>query len=147
MQSASSDLKDHSRTFSIYQPIDKVFGVLNDVEEYQSFIPFCIDSRIIEQNNNEIKASLILSFMGSSSEFISRNKYESNEYIEMNMAEGPFSYFKGTWFFVSISDEETKLTFKMSYTIDNPITDLLFSKNIDVVSQRIVEAFKKKIEG
>jgi len=147
MQSASSDLKDHSRTFSIYQPIDKVFGVLNDVEEYQSFIPFCIDSRIIEQNNNEIKASLILSFMGSSSEFISRNKYESNEYIEMNMAEGPFSYFKGTWFFESISDEETKLTFKMSYTIDNPITDLLFSKNIDVVSQQIVEAFKKKIEG
>ena len=147
MQSASSDLKDHSRTFSIYQPIDKVFGVLNDVEEYQSFIPFCIDSRIIEQNNNEIKASLILSFMGSRSEFISRNKYESNKYIEMNMAEGPFSYFNGTWFFESISDEETKLTFKMSYTIDNPITDLLFSKNIDVVSQRIVEAFKKKIEG
>jgi ribosome-associated toxin RatA of RatAB toxin-antitoxin module len=147
MQSASSDLKDHSRTFSIYQPIDKVFGVLNDVEEYQSFIPFCIDSRIIEQNNNEIKASLILSFMGSSSEFISRNKYESNEYIEMNLVEGPFSYFKGTWFFESISDEETKLIFKMSYTIENPITDLLFSKNIDVVSQRIVEAFKKKIEG
>ena len=147
MQSASSDLKDHSRTFSIYQPIDKVFGVLNDVEEYQSFIPFCIDSRIIEQNNNEIKASLILSFMGSSSEIISHNKYESNEYIEMNLVEGPFSYFKGTWFFESISDEETKLTFKMSYTIDNPITDLLFSKNIDVVSQRIVEAFKKKIEG
>lgn len=85
--------------------------------------------------------------MGSSSEFISRNKYESNEYIEMNLAEGPFSYFKGTWFFESISDEETKLTFKMSYTIDNSITDLLFSKNIDVVSQRIVEAFKKKIEG
>jgi len=147
MQSASSDLKDHSRTFSIYQPIDKVFGVLNDVEEYQSFIPFCIDSQIIEQNNNEIKASLILSFMGSSSEFISHNKYESNEYIEMNLVEGPFSYFKGIWFFESISDEETKLTFKMSYTINNPITDLLLSKNIDVVSQRIVEAFKKKIEG
>ena len=85
--------------------------------------------------------------MGSSSEFISHNKYESNEYIEMNLVEGPFSYFKGKWFFVSISDAETKLTFKMSYTIDNPITDLLFSKNIDVVSQRIIEAFKKKIEG
>jgi ribosome-associated toxin RatA of RatAB toxin-antitoxin module len=63
------------------------------------------------------------------------------------LVEGPFSYFKGIWFFESISDEETKLTFKMSYTINNPITDLLLSKNIDVVSQRIIEAFKKKIEG
>jgi len=85
--------------------------------------------------------------MGSSSEFISHNKYESNKYIEMNLVEGPFSYFKGIWFFESISDEETKLTFKMSYAINNPITNLLLSKNIDVVSQRIVEAFKKKIEG
>ena len=65
----------------------------------------------------------------------------------MNLVDGPFSYFKGTWLFESIRDEETKLTFKMSYTINNPITDLLFSKNIDVVSQRIIEAFKNKIEG
>ena len=65
MQSVSSDLKDYSRTFSIYQPIDDVFDVLNDVEQYQSFIPFCIDSKIIEENDNEIKASLKLSFMGT----------------------------------------------------------------------------------
>jgi len=35
----------------------------------------------------------------------------------------------------------------MTYSILNPITDLMFSKNIDVVSQRIIEAFKRKIEG
>ena len=147
MQSVSSDLKDYSRTFSIYQPIDDVFDVLNDVEQYQSFIPFCIDSKIIEENDNEIKASLKLSFMGTNTEFISINKYESNECIEMNLVEGPFSFFKATWLFKSIHNKETQLTFKMLYTIGNPITDLLFSKNIDVVSQRIVEAFKKKIES
>lgn len=140
-------MKNYSRTFSIYQPINEVFDVLNDVEEYQSFIPFCIDSKIIEENDDEIKASLRLSFMGTSTQFISNNKYKSNEFIEMNLVEGPFSFFKATWIFKRIHNEETQLTFKMSYTILNPMIDLLFSKNIDVVSQRIIEAFKKKIES
>lgn len=140
-------MKNYSRTFSIYQPINEVFDVLNDVEEYQSFIPFCIDSKIIEENDNEIKASLRLSFMGTSTQFISNNKYKSNEFIEMNLVEGPFSFFKATWIFKRIHNDETQLTFKMSYTILNPMIDLLFSKNIDVVSQRIIEAFKKKIES
>ena len=140
-------MKNYSRTFSIYQPITEVFDVLNDVEEYQSFIPFCIDSKIIEENDDEIKASLRLFFMGTSTQFISNNKYKSNEFIEMNLVEGPFSSFKATWIFEQIHNEETQLTFKMSYTILNPMIDLLFSKNIDVVSQRIIEAFKKKIES
>ena len=140
-------MKNYSRTFSIYQPINEVFDVLNDVEEYQSFIPFCIDSKIIEENDDEIKASLRLSFMGTNTQFISNNKYKSNEFIEMNLVEGPFSFFKATWIFKRIHNEETQLTFKMSYTILNPMIDLLFSKNIDVVSQRIIEAFKKKIES
>ena len=140
-------MKNYSRTFSIYQPINEVFDVLNDVEEYQSFIPFCIDSKIIEENDDEIKASLRLSFMGTNTNFISNNKYKSNEFIEMNLVEGPFSFFRATWIFKRINNEETQLTFKMSYTILNPMIDLLFSKNIDVVSQRIIEAFKKKIES
>ena len=140
-------MKNYSRTFSIYQPINEVFDVLNDVEEYQSFIPFCIDSKIIEENDDEIKASLRLSFMGTSTQFISNNKYKSNEFIEMNLVEGPFSFFKATWIFKRIHNEETQLTFKMSYTILNPMIDLLFSKNIDVVGQRIIEAFKKKMES
>ena len=140
-------MKNYSRTFSIYQPINEVFDVLNDVEEYQSFIPFCIDSRIIEENDDEIKASLRLSFMGTNTQFISNNKYKSNEFIEMNLVEGPFSFFKATWIFKRIHNEETQLTFKMSYTILNPMIDLLFSKNIDVVGQRIIEAFKKKMKS
>ena len=45
------------------------------------------------------------------------------------------------------NENKTDLTFQMSYSIGNPFTELMFSKNIDIVSQRIVEAFKRKIEG
>ena len=147
MRSVSFDLKTYSRTFSVSKPIDEVFNVLNDVEDYQSFIPFCSESKIIKQTETVIKASLVLSFLNTSSEFISENKFKKNEFINMEFVKGPFRSFHAKWLFDSISENKTDLTFKMSYSISNPITELMFSKNIDVVSQRIVEAFKSKIEG
>ena len=147
MRSVSFDLKAYSRTFSVSKPIDEVFNVLNDVEDYQSFIPFCSESKIIEQTETIIKASLVLSFLNTSSEFISENRFKKNEFINMEFVKGPFTSFHAKWLFDSISENKTDLTFKMSYSISNPITELMFSKNIDVVSQRIVEAFKSKIEG
>jgi|TARA_B100000959_G_scaffold118082_1_gene124072 ribosome-associated toxin RatA of RatAB toxin-antitoxin module len=142
-----SDLKKYSRTFPIYQPVDDVFNILNDIDGYDSFIPFCTHSRIIDERDDKITASLRLSFMGTSTEFITENKFKTNEYIDMHLVKGPFSSFKACWLFMPINEQETQLTFKMSYSISNPITEVLFSKNINLVSQRIVEAFKKKIEA
>ena len=147
MRSVSFDLKTYSRTFSVSKPIDEVFNVLNDVEDYQSFIPFCSESKIIEQKETVIKASLVLSFLNTSTQFISENEFKENEFINMEFVQGPFRSFHAKWLFDSISENKTDLTFKMSYSISNPITELMFSKNIDVVSQRIIEAFKSKIEG
>ena len=84
--------------------------------------------------------------ISSSPKEIEANR-QKNEFINMEFAKGPFRSFHAKWLFDSISENKTDLTFKMSYSISNPITELMFSKNIDVVSQRIVEAFKSKIEG
>ena len=144
---ASFELKEYIRTFSVNKSIDEVFDVLNDVDDYQSFIPFCSKSTIIEEREDKIKASLQLSFLGTSSEFISENTFKNNEFIDMEFVKGPFKTFHAKWFFNFINENETELKFKMTYSIVNPITEIMFSKNIDVVSQRIIEAFKRKIEG
>ncbi len=147
MPLVSSDLKKYSRTFSVNKSIDEVFDVLNNVEDYQSFIPFCSESKIIDQTESTIRASLQLSFLNTSSEFISENTFKENKFIDMKFVKGPFRSFHAKWLFDDINENKTDLTFQMSYSIGNPFTELMFSKNIDIVSQRIIEAFKRKIEG
>ena len=97
--------------------------------------------------DSAITASLKLSFLGSSSEFITQNEFKRNEFIDMDLVKGPFNSFNASWLFHSINEGETQMTFKMSYSINNPITDLIISKNINIVSERIIEAFKQKIEA
>ncbi len=147
MRLVLSDLKKYTRTFHVTKNINEVFDVLNNVDDYESFIPFCSHSEIIDEQDNAITASLKLSFLGSSSEFITQNEFKRNKFIDMNLVKGPFNSFNANWLFHAISEDETQLTFKMSYSINNPITDLIISKNIDTVSERIIEAFKKKIEA
>ena len=147
MRSELSDLKEYSRTFHVNKNINEVFDVLSNVDNYESFIPFCSESKIIDEEGNAITASLKLSFLGSSSEFITQNQFKRNEFINMNLVKGPFNSFNASWLFRPINEDETQMTFKMSYSINNPVTDLIISKNIDNVSQRIIEAFKKKIEA
>ena len=147
MRLVLSDLKKYTRTFHVTKNINEVFDVLNNVDDYESFIPFCSHSEIIDEQDNAITASLKLSFLGSSSEFITQNKLKRNEFIDMNLVKGPFNSFTASWLFNPINDDETQMTFNMKYSINNPITDLIISKNIDTVSERIIEAFKQKIEA
>ena len=126
---------------------EQMFFLVDDIKSYPEFLPWCTKTIIHERTESSVRATIKLSKSGVSSKFTTCNTMISSQKIDLLLEEGPFSYFKGTWLFESVSDEETKLRFQMSYTINNPITDLLFSKNIDVVSQRIIEAFKNKIEG
>ena len=147
MRLVLSDLKEYTRKFSVNKNINEVFDVLNNVDDYESYIPFCSQSEIIDEQGNAITASLKLSFLGSSSEFITQNEFKRNKFIDMNLVKGPFNSFNASWLFKPINDDETQMTFQMTYSINNPITDLIISKNIDTVSERIIEAFKKKIEA
>ena len=87
MPSVLSDLKKYTRTFRVTKNINEVFDVLNNVDDYESFIPFCSQSEIIDEQDNAITASLKLSFLGSSSEFITQNEFKRNEFIDMNIRE------------------------------------------------------------
>ena len=147
MRLVLSDLKKYTKTFRVTKNINEVFDVLNNVDDYDSFIPFCSQSEIIYEQGNAITASLKLSFLGSNSEFITQNEFRRNEFIDMNLVKGPFNSFNASWLFKPINEDESQLTFKMTYSINNPITDLIISKNIDPVSERIIGAFKQKIEA
>ena len=100
MRLVLSDLNEYTRIFSVNKNINEVFDVLNNVDDYESFIPFCSQSEIIDEQDNAINASLKLSFLGSSSEFITQNEFKRNEFIDMNLVKGPFSSFNANWLFI-----------------------------------------------
>ena len=63
----------------------------------------------------------------------------------MDLQDGPFKAFQAVWLFKNIANRSTKLDFKMDYELNNPLLEFAFKKNLNSVSDLIVNAFKEKL--
>ena len=134
------------RSFLIRKPVDQVFKTLSDVEEYKTFIPYCIDSKIIEEQSDYSLVTLNIEFFGIQTSFTTKNVIKKNESIEMDLIEGPFEKFKSSWRLQDVDQQTTNLSFVMNYQMRNKILEMAFKNNLKGVSEAIVRAFKSKLD-
>ena len=139
-------MSSFKRLFLIPKPVDQVFKTLSDVEEYKTFIPYCIESKIIEEQNDYSIVTLNLEFFGIQTSFTTKNIVKKNESIEMDLVEGPFEEFKSSWRLEKIDQQTTNLIFEMSYQMRNKILEMAFKNNLKTVSESIVRAFKSRLD-
>jgi ribosome-associated toxin RatA of RatAB toxin-antitoxin module len=83
----------------ILKDIETVFKIVNKVDLYKNFVPFCVDSVILSEDTNKMKARLDFNLKGLSTSFTTENTIKENEYIEMKLVDGPFKYLDGKWEF------------------------------------------------
>ena len=133
------------RSFLIRKPVDQVFKTLSDVNEYKTFIPYCIDSKIIEEQSDYSLVTLKIEFFGIQTSFTTKNVIKKNESIEMDLIEGPFEKFKSSWRLQEVDQQTTNLSFVMNYQMRNKILEMAFKNNLKSVSEAIVRAFKLKL--
>ena len=134
------------RSFLIRKPVDQFFKTLSDVEEYKTFIPYCIDSKIIEEQSDYSLVTLNIEFFGIQTSFTTKNVIKKNESIEMDLIEGPFEKFKSSWRLQDVDQQTTNLSFVMNYQMRNKILEMAFKNNLKSVSESIVRAFKSKLD-
>ena len=134
------------RSFLIRKPVDQVFKTLSDVNEYKTFIPYCIDSKIIEEQSDYSLVTLNIEFFGIQTSFTTKNVIKKNESIEMDLIEGPFEKFKSSWRLQEVDQQTTNLSFVMNYQMRNKILEMAFKNNLKSVSEAIVRAFKSKLD-
>jgi len=139
-------LSSFKRSFLIRKPVDQVFKTLSDVEEYKAFIPYCIESKIIEEQSDYSLVTLSLEFFGIQTSFTTKNIVKKNKSIEMDLIEGPFEEFKSSWRLEKIDQQTTNLSFEMSYQMRNKILEMAFKNNLKTVSETIVRAFKSRLD-
>ena len=133
------------RSFLILKPVKQVFKTLSDVEEYNTFIPYCVESKIIEEQSDYSLVTLNLTFFGIQTSFTTKNVVKKNESIEMDLIEGPFEKFKASWRLEEVDQQTTNLSYEMSYQMRNKILEMAFKNNLKSVSESIVSAFKSRL--
>ena len=87
-------------------PVAAVFDVVTDVSRYPEFLPWCREATVLEEDEREFVAELVLSAVGVNERFTTRNTLFPHERIELHLVSGPFETFEGAWHFKRLGNDE-----------------------------------------
>lgn len=139
-----------SRSALVMHSVEDMYRLINDVLAYPQFLPDCGDSKIIDQTELTMTATLLVSKGGIKKWFTTENNLVPNKEINMKLVNGPFKYLAGGWQLKALSEEACKIEFNLQYEFSNKLLDLAFGRVFNQLANNMVQAFTvraKKIYG
>jgi len=133
-----------SRSALVMHSVDEMYQLINDILSYPKFIPDCSDSKIINQDENSVTASLLVSKGGLKKWFTTKNTLVSNEQVQLQLVDGPFKQLTGCWNLQPLSDEACKISLELEYEFSSKVFDLAFGKVFNHLTNNMVQAFTQR---
>ena len=122
-----------------------------DIEKYPEFIPFCIDSKVYETNDEGDVKKIIADLTIGKRPFIDTYKSDvrydkKNDSIQVTNIGGPLKHLENNWKFVE-KDNLTEVQFDVDFEIKNKFLNLIMEKSFQFGLNKIADAFQKRAEN
>jgi ribosome-associated toxin RatA of RatAB toxin-antitoxin module len=123
-----------------------MFCLVDDVEQYQSFLPWCKQSIVLSRTEDEVRAMLTLSAGGLQKSFTTCNRLKKNKIIEISLVNGPFRHLEGFWLFHEEGEKSSTVQLDLEFEFSSKIISMAFSPVFHQVANTLVDAFAKRAE-
>lgn len=124
---------------------EQMYRLVNDVEKYNQFVPYCSDTQVHHRDEDEVQATIVISAMGVSKSFTTRNRLQVNKMIEMRMVDGPFNHLEGFWRFDE-QDSGCLISFDLEFELAGSVFSMMLGPVFDQVMHKMVDAFSERAE-
>ena len=122
----------------------QMFDLVNDIEAYPQFLPWCSGSRIIKRDHNIVEAELLISKGGFKKSFSTRNKVDSGGKITVSLLDGPFSYLEGVWNFMPLREDASKISLDLEFEMSGKLASLAFGAVFNQICNTMVSSFTNR---
>jgi ribosome-associated toxin RatA of RatAB toxin-antitoxin module len=126
-----------------YSP-EQMFALVEDVESYPSFLPWCHDATIERQNEDEVEATLEIRRGGIGKTFRTRNSLKPPDAITLELMEGPFRSLGGAWTFRALGHDGCRVSLQLAFEFESRLTDLLLGAVFEEICNSLVDAFTRR---
>ena len=134
------------KTVLVHHSAAQMFNLVDDVEHYQQFLPWCGGIELHERNETITQATIYIHYHGLKQHFTTRNQKHFPHAMEMQLLDGPFKHFQGNWRFTPLSDEACKIEFVLEYEFSNPILGKIISPVFHHIANTFVDSFVSRAE-
>ena len=125
----------------------QMFDLVDDVESYPSFLPWCNDATVHHRDDDEVEATLELHKGSVSNRFTTRNTRHRPEAIDISLVGGPFRHLDGGWRFRDLGEEGCKVSLELEFEFESMIVDMMFGSFFEKTCNSLVDAFTRRAES
>jgi ribosome-associated toxin RatA of RatAB toxin-antitoxin module len=119
----------------------QMFALVNDVERYPEFLPWCAGARVQDVSPTERVAQVQVKRGVLETEFTTRNTLQPDAAIHMRLMHGPFRELSGDWRFEAIGTRGSRVHFRVEFEFKNRLTAAAFNSVFEALCGTIVDAF------
>lgn len=123
---------------------ESMFDLVNDVKAYPVFLPGCEQTKILEEDGDNMKAAVLIAKAGVRQWFTTQNSLKRGAFIKMNLVEGPFSHLSGGWSFTPLSEDACKIELNLDFEFSSRLAEMAFGKVFNTIAGNMVKAFTER---
>lgn len=122
----------------------QLFELVNNIEDYPRFLPWCRESRILHRSEEEVVATLEIVWSGIRKSFTTRNRLYPYDRIDITLEKGPFRHLEGNWTFVELAEKSSKINLELEFELAGHFFDRIFEPIFHHIANSLVDLFCKR---
>jgi len=126
----------------------QLIDLVLDIENYPSFIPYCLDSKVYEKKEKEDIISIIADLTIGKGLFKATYKsdvkfFKNTDTIYVTNIEGPLKHLNNKWTFIE-KKNFTEISFDIDFEIENKFLNIVMSKSFQYGLDKVADSFQKR---
>lgn len=126
---------------------EQMFALVNGIEEYPKFLPWCGGTEILQREEHRVVASIAINYHGVKHAFTTENANQPFSAIRMTLVEGPFRHLDGNWTFKPLRADACKVELDLHYEFASKLLDKVIGPVFHMIANNMVEAFCQRAEA
>lgn len=119
----------------------EMFRLVDDIESYPEFLPWCTAASVEQRDCNTVVATLELRKGAMSRQFTTRNTPKEYSSIDIALVGGPFRRLSGGWRFRDIGASGCEVSLELEFAFDSMLVDMMFGTFFEDTCNSLVDAF------
>ena len=123
---------------------EQMYALVDDVESYPEFLPWCESATLQSRTDDELVAGLKVGFGALNTTFTTRNGLRPPGEMTLQLEDGPFSSLAGQWRFEQLGSDGCEVTLHIEFAFSNSVKDMMFGNVFETICTELIDAFVKR---
>ncbi len=130
----------------IERSVTQMFELVDRVEDYPKFLPWCGGTELIERTEQKTVARIHINYHGVKAHFSTANAKEIPIFMHIALLDGPFKQLEGSWRFKPLGENACKVEFRLEYEFSSKMLDKVLGPVFNHIANTFIESFVKRAQ-